>query len=64
MTTSKKRLEAACPDCGTPLEEVPFTQCKGHQTYWDSLPAFTDEELEEFLSQEMNEALFARTGDD
>jgi L-asparaginase/Glu-tRNA(Gln) amidotransferase subunit D len=46
-----------CPECGTPLDEIPFKDCKTHQTFHLDSPNLTDEEWEDLLAFEAAEAL-------
>lgn len=45
-----------CPECGTPLDEVPFAPCHYH-AHWQTIQTeLSPEELEELLEAEAAEA--------
>ena len=53
-----------CPECGTPLDEVPFGPCRTHRAYQAAEPLLSQNEIDCHLVAELARLLHERTGDD
>lgn len=57
-------MSKRCPECGVPLDEVPFDACETHRKHEASQPPVSEADADAALDYELLAVLYGRCGDD